>query len=69
MKILTFIVLPLTGILIIAGLELIALSKGIDGNCLALTYAIIGSIITGGTMKIWGKFQGKNLQIKIKGQK
>jgi len=58
-----FWLIPVTAILAIAGLELFAMSRSIDGTAAALAFTAIGSIATGFTVKFWSKFRGFHISI------
>ncbi|MBA7570234.1 hypothetical protein ES708_11982 [subsurface metagenome] len=60
--------IPIIAILAIAGLELFAMARGIDGAAAALAFAAIGSIATGGIIKIWGKLKAKGFHAHIGGE-
>ncbi len=55
--------IPVTAILAIAGLELYAMSRNIDGAAAALAFAAIGSIATGFTVKFWSRLKGFHISV------
>ena len=59
------LILPLAGILAIVGLECLALAKGINGGLMALAFAGIGAIATGGGIKLYGTLKAKGFNLKI----
>lgn len=63
------LIIPLVALALVGGLELLALSKGIDGSCLAAAFALIGAIATGGTMKLLQHLKEVDFELKLKGKR
>lgn len=57
--------IPIVAICAIVLLETIAMLNGINGNLAALAFTAIGSIATGGTIKIWGHLKGKGIDLQV----